>query len=144
MLIHIREQMIRRCYDKGNKSYYFYGGRGIKVCQEWRRDWRSFRDWAMEHGFFMGLEIDRIDNDGDYTPDNCRFVTRKVNQRNRRDNRRMTCRGITLTLAEWSELLGIARSTIKTRIDREGWSVERALTTPVEEKFRNKKASANY
>lgn len=74
----------RRCYEEKFKYYYNYGGRGIKVCDEWRNSFEAFRDWAFATGYSDDLFIDRIDNDGDYSPYNCRFVTRSVNTQNTR------------------------------------------------------------
>lgn len=73
-----------RCYNSSDKSYPNYGGRGIDVCPEWQRDFESFYRWAIESGWRLGLQIDRIDNDKGYSPTNCRFVTRSLNCRNRR------------------------------------------------------------
>lgn len=74
----------RRCFNENDPSYKNYGGRGITICEEWLNDFRVFYDWCLTNGYSKGLDIDREDNDGDYTPDNCRFVTRKVNGRNTR------------------------------------------------------------
>jgi Mor family transcriptional regulator len=79
--------MKTRCYNSNDPSYRRYGGRGIKICAEWLDSPANFIEWALAHGWKSELEIDRINNDGDYTPDNCRFVTRAINQRNRSDNK---------------------------------------------------------
>ena len=84
VLYHRWKGMKRRCYNKNFKQYKDYGGRGISVCEEWLYSFRNFYDWAMSHGFSEELEIDRIDNDGNYEPDNCRWVTHKVNANNRK------------------------------------------------------------
>lgn len=76
--------MKRRCYDENNCSYDDYGGRGIKVCKEWIDGFKSFYDWAMENGWKKGLELDRIDTNGNYSPKNCRFITHQRNSVNRR------------------------------------------------------------
>ncbi len=133
-LYNVRKKLIQRCYDTHAKDYPRYGGRGIKVCPEWRQSWPAFRDWALSHGYQQGLEIDRRDNYGGYSPENCRFVTRKENMRNKRNNRPLTLHGETHLLIEWSELTGLSSMRICRRIDRDGWSVERALTTPVDKK----------
>ena len=79
--------MVARCYDSKHMTYYYYGGRGIKICDEWRKDPAPFMEWAIKNNWKHGLQIDRKDNDGDYTPSNCRFVTKSVNGRNRRKAR---------------------------------------------------------
>lgn len=84
VLYHRWRGMKRRCYNKNFSQYKDYGGRGITMCEEWLYSFRNFYDWAMSHGFSEELEIDRIDNDGNYEPNNCRWVTHKVNANNRR------------------------------------------------------------
>lgn len=76
--------MKKRCTNKKCRRYKDYGGRGIKICNEWVNDFKAFHDWATTHGWESGLEIDRQNNDGHYEPGNCRFVTPKVNSQNRR------------------------------------------------------------
>lgn len=77
----IRKSMIHRCYNKNNKFYKNYGGRGIKVCEEWLDSLPSFYEWAINNGWKKGLSIDRIDNDRDYSPENCRWITISENSR---------------------------------------------------------------
>jgi hypothetical protein len=100
------------------------------MCDRWRN---SFENFYADMGSRPGSEysIDRIDNDGNYEPDNCRWATCAVQNRNRRTNVRITLDGVSLTLVEWAERTGINRRTIQYRITRSGWSVERALTEPV-------------
>lgn len=119
-----------RCNNPAVAEYPRYGGRGITLCAAWR-DYVVFAEWARANGYRYGLEIDRIDNNGDYTPENCRFVTGKVNCNNRRDNRRVLLFGEVKTTTEWSEdpRSRVGYATLTSRIDR-GWAVERALTTP--------------
>ena len=75
--------MRSRCYSKNNPAYKYYGGRGIRVCDEWMQDVDAFIDWSLENGYKNDLQIDRIDNDGDYKPSNCRWVSAGVNCKNK-------------------------------------------------------------
>jgi hypothetical protein len=75
--------MIRRCESEKAHNYKWYGGKGVRVCPEWRSDFLMFKTWADAHGYSHGLELDRIDSEGDYAPGNCRFITKKANIRNR-------------------------------------------------------------
>lgn len=129
-LYHIWETMRLRCTSPKNKKYYLYGARGIGVCDEWLNDFLSFREWSLSHGYSEGLSLDRIDNSKGYSPDNCRWTTRKVQQRNRRCNRLITYNGETLTLVEWCDKLGLSYKTIDNRLLK-GWDEIKALTTPI-------------
>ncbi|MCF6777856.1 hypothetical protein L3V83_14910 [Thiotrichales bacterium 19X7-9] len=85
----------KRCNNHNSKIYKYYGERGIKVCDEWSNDFKIFYDWSMLNGYKQGLEIDRIDNDKGYSPDNCRFVTTSINLRNRRGRGKSKFIGVT-------------------------------------------------
>ena len=122
--------MVYRCENPNAKSYKDYGGRGIKVCPEWRNDFLKFYEWCMSSGYQEGLTIDRIDNNGDYSPDNCRWATKIQQDNNRRNNKFISYNGETHTLAEWNRICGFKRNTIGRRLSR-GWSIERAITTPI-------------
>lgn len=122
--------MKQRCLNSNSDKYELYGGRGITICEEWKNDFQKFYDWAMANGYNDSLTIDRIDVDKGYCPENCRWTNAKIQQRNKRDNKLITFNGETHCLAEWAEITGINRSTISSRIDKSGWSVEDALTKP--------------
>lgn len=101
--------MKNRCYNLKHDSYKRYGGRGIKVCQEWFDSSSHFIKWALNHGYKEGLQLDRIDVNGDYEPSNCRWVTAKTNSRNRRNTVYLTCSGETKSIAEWCEIYNIEK-----------------------------------
>lgn len=124
----ILEDVKQRCLNSNNKYYSYYGGRGITICDEWRKDFKSFYDWAMANGYSDDLTIDRIDNNGNYEPKNCRWATRKEQQRNLRCNRWITHQGETHTFAEWSRILGIPPNTILLRANK-NLPVEQILST---------------
>ena len=119
----------RRCYTKSHKEYERYGARGIKVCEEWVNSFQEFYNWAMANGYRDDLTIDRKDTNGNYEPSNCRWVTQKEQQNNRRNNHYITYNGKTQTAKQWAEELNKNYSTIITRLNR-GWSIERTLNTP--------------
>ena len=131
-LYHVFLTMHSRCDNPNTKSYHRYGGRGIKVCDEWRRasGFQAFYDWAMRNGYQEGLTIDRIDTDGDYEPSNCRWVTHKVQNNNRKNNRLIEYDGNTYTLSELSEISVVEYTTLQNRLNV-GWDVETAINTPV-------------
>lgn len=125
-IYNIWEGMKQRCGNPNVERYPHYGGRGIKVCQEWADSFEAFYSWAMSHGYDDTKEIDRIDNDGDYTPDNCRWVPHESQQNNKGNTVKITCFGQTRTLSEWASITGIRRGTIWQRLKR-GKSPEEAL-----------------
>lgn len=129
-LYYILDNIHKRCEDPSTWNYKRYGGRGIKVCDEWSmKNVKSFCTWAYANGYKEGLQIDRIDNNGDYCPSNCRFVTPKDNARNRRSNHMVTVFGETITLAEAVEKYSnLPYSLVLQRMRRDGMPVEVALT----------------
>lgn len=127
------KDMRRRCGSPYAKGYENYGGRGIKVCEEWDKDPLVFIHWALANGWKEGLTLDRIDNNGDYCPDNCRWISRAEQLLNRRNNRILTLNGKSQTMKEWADELGIRPGTICSRIHRSGWDDEKALTTPIDQ-----------
>jgi len=104
------KSILSRCYDPKNMYYKNYGGRGIYVCDEWRNDEFAFIKWSLEHGFRPDLSIDRIDNDGPYSPDNCRYVDKYVQDNNKRSNHYVTVGPERMSLVEWSRELGLDRT----------------------------------
>ena len=120
-----------RCYDMGGKDYKNYGGRGIVMCDEWLNDFKPFYDWAMVNGYAVGLQIDRENNDGDYEPSNCRFVTQATNCQNKRNNKLnwvlvKEIRGIKLsvpetTLADLALTYSVSAQTISSIIKNKIW-----------------------
>lgn len=131
--------MKNRCDNPNNYNYVNYGGRGIKVCDEWDVSYEAFRDWALSNGYTDRLTIDREDCNGDYEPLNCRWVNNKKQANNRRSNKYITFDGETHTLSEWGDITGIKPNTIRMRLDVYGYTVEEALnldryTTPTKAK----------
>lgn len=124
------KNMRDRCSRPASKSYPRYGGRGIKVCREWTLSFSSFCKWAKDNGWQKGLQIDRVNNDGNYEPLNCRFVERSVNLRNKSSSRIITYLGETRALVEWAEVLGIPSKVLSNRINKQNWTIERAFSTP--------------
>lgn len=109
--------MMDRCENPNVQNYGLYGGRGIRVCDEWH-DIQEFEKWAEQTGYEPGLTLDRIDVNGDYCPNNCRWATRKEQANNRRNTLYITFLGETHTLSEWAEILGVNRSTLNNRYHR--------------------------
>lgn len=118
------QHMKKRCYNPNSDSYHNYGGRGIRICERWLNSFENFLEDMGECP--EGYSIDRIDNSGHYTPDNCRWATRSEQSRNKRNNTLITYKGETLCIAEWAERLGVRHSTISTRY-RKGWTIEECL-----------------
>lgn len=120
--------MILRCENPRDPSYPRYGGRGIKVCASWSRSFAAF--WSdMGPRPSLDMSLDRIDNEGNYEPGNCRWASKQEQQRNKRNNRWIEAFGQRLTMAEWTARLGVSRATIGYRIQH-GWSVEDAVSVP--------------
>lgn len=130
-LHHVLDGMKDRCYSTKNRNYKNYGGRGISICDEWRESFQSFYEWATDNGYQIGLQIDRIDNNGNYEPGNCRWATRTEQARNKRTNTVITFHGATKCLKEWAEITGISWETIRKRL-RMGWTVRDTLTISVD------------
>ena len=129
--------MRRRCSYEKSIGYKNYGGRGIRVCEEWDCSFFAFRKWAYENGYKNDLTIDRINNDGNYTPENCRWADMKQQGRNNSHNK--TWRG--KCLAELCEMYKMPYGTVKARINRLKWPFEKALTIPVDKRFRPRRCA---
>lgn len=140
-LNNIYRQMKARCYNIKRNDYERYGGRGISVCDEWlnteiakgkrgrfTKGWLAFQKWAITHGYNDSLTLDRISNNKSYSPENCRWVSAKVQQNNTRRNRFITYNGKTQTLKAWCEELDLNYHTVLSRLNIMHWTVKKALT----------------
>lgn len=116
----------QRCYYDNNVNYKNYGARGIKMCDEWKDDFQAFYDWAISNGYHKGLQIDRIDVNGNYEPNNCRWVNKVVNANNKRNNINFTYQDKTMSLKAWCRYFNISYKTCMTRYYR-GHSIEECL-----------------
>lgn len=125
-LYRIWSAMKRRCYNKRTKDYPNYGGRGIVVCQEWLEDFMNFYNWAMDNCYRNDLTIDRIDNNKGYSPDNCRWVDRKTQVRNRRNTIYLTYDEETKPIAQWAKELNIHYKCLWKR-HKLGWTDKECL-----------------
>lgn len=122
--------MRERCSNSAISMYYLYGGRGITVCDEWTKDFKPFYDWAMANGWQKGLQLDRINNDGNYEPSNCRLVTPKINARNRRTTKLnhdsvlkiRTYSNSGLTHKKIGELFGVSQTTVTHVFNKKYWA----------------------
>ena len=110
--------MIRRCYSVMHHKYHNYGARGIKVCDEWRQDFGKFVTWARANGYANGLSIDRIDDNGDYEPSNCRWTDAVTQCNNKRNNRYLRINGEVHSVADWARIYGIAYVTMSKKAHR--------------------------
>ena len=129
--------MLARCYNPKHIHYNLYGGRGIKVCDLWKNDKKEFFSWAMNNGYSDDLQIDRIDCNGDYSPENCRFVSNLINQNNRRRTREYKGVAIGLIVANKDcNPLGLDWNKLYKRLTGDNgrvnkWEITKALSTPV-------------
>lgn len=132
-----------RCTNTNDRAYPDYGGRGIKVCDEWLNDFMAFYNWSMDNGYGDNLTIDRIDNNGNYEPSNCRWTDVKTQCNNRRSNHLVTYKGRTQTVAEWEHELGFKKDILLCRFSL-GWSVEKAIETPYKNRSFNNEHGYGY
>ena len=130
-LYHIWANMHSRCYNPTSASFIHYGGRGIQVCNRWNNVVNFLEDMGHPP---QGMSIDRINNDGNYTPENCRWATQEEQNSNTSRNRYVTWRGREQTIKAWAMELDLNPKSISERLNR-GWTVERALTTPTPRKY---------
>lgn len=126
-----------RCYNKNAHNYCNYGGRGIKICKQWIDNFLNFYEWAISNGYKEGLTIDRIDNDGDYCPSNCRFTTVLRQSNNTRRNFLITYKNETLSATEWARKIGVSPDAIKWRLKKYGLCEK--VFYPCNTIFRNRK-----
>jgi len=119
--------MKHRCLNDRNPWFHRYGGRGITICSEWM-DFDIFSDWCLANGVAFGLSIDRIDNNGNYEPDNCRWVTQAVQRENASNTKWIEFAGKRMTQRQWAHSLGLTDATMLNRLRR--WPLREALTRP--------------
>lgn len=128
-LYYVWNAMLHRCYRPRNTHFAHYGARGISVCDEWRFSFTSFFDWSCISGYREGLSIDRIDNNGNYEPSNCRWITMAQQCLNKRDNRLLTAFGETKPVSQWAldERCVVGENTLRGRL-RRGFSPEESIS----------------
>jgi hypothetical protein len=124
-LYYIWSTMRKRCNGENSKQFADYGGRGIYISEEWN-DFTKFQEWSHHNGYQEGLTLDRINNDGPYSPENCRWVDMVVQSNNTRRNVRATIRGVTRTISEHSKIYNIKQATMSYRY-RQGWRDEELI-----------------
>lgn len=118
-----------RCYSPSNHAYARYGGRGISMEIKWKNSFPLFKEWSLSNGWEEGLHIDRIDNDGSYSPENCRFVTPKINANNMSTNRPIEFNGEIKSVKEWADELGIKYQTLYCRVFEKNYPIEKAMNS---------------
>lgn len=123
------EDMKSRCRNPNRKGYSNYGGRGIRVCEEWLADFNTYFAWCKENGYTDSLTLDRIDVNGNYEPSNCRWATGKEQCNNKRNNVNIEHDGVTKTVSEWARIHNLTSSVLGMRIKR-GWDTSRAFSEP--------------
>lgn len=137
-IYNIWSKMLSRCEKEYETSYHRYGGKGVSVCEEWK-DFITFYDWSIKNGYSDDLTIDRVDNSGNYCPENCRWTSYKEQARNQSSNILVEYNGETKTLAEWAEIYSLPYKLVHLRYRRYNWNIEKTLKTPI----RNKNKGGN-
>ena len=125
-LLRIWRAMLHRCYKETDEHYDYYGGRGIKVCDDWH-NFETFQEWALAKGYADNLTIDRLDGNKDYCPENCSWATMTVQNNHKSDTKWLTYKGKTQSLSDWCRELGLDYFRTKARLNSLGWSVEDAF-----------------
>jgi hypothetical protein len=139
-LYSIYHNMISRCYNEKIDTYELYGGRGIKICNEWlnkENGFINFYKWSIQNGYTEFLTLDRMNVNGNYTPDNCRWATNQQQSNNKRSNHYVEMDGEIKTLSEWCEIFNISYKTVQSRLQT-GWEEIKAITTPIKTKYKKK------
>lgn len=131
-LYDVWRSMRKRCNNSRSPNYHNYGGRGITICAEWSL-FLNFYNWAMTNGYTENLSLDRIDNNGGYSPENCKWSDCKEQNNNRRNNVWYAFDGQIKNIQQWSEFTGMSYQTLYSRI-QSGWSIEKTITTPARKK----------
>lgn len=129
-LYEVWKTMKQRCFNPNNKHFNKWGGRGITVCVEWKNNFQSFYEWSMNNGYKEGLSIDRINNNGNYEPSNCRWADKIVQCNNTRQNKLFEINGVKKTIHQWSLEYDISVNLVRQRIYVRKWDLLKALTTP--------------
>jgi hypothetical protein len=135
-LYNVYKHMVSRCYNEKNKIYKHYGGRGIRVCAAWLDNRTNFLDWALSNGYLEGLTLDRIDNDGPYNPENCRWTTKIQQGRNKQNTWMITIDGKSMCAYDYLDSLrnvAVPYNTVRFRI-KAGWTLEDATSKPNQRK----------
>lgn len=145
-LYNIWKTMGYRCNNPNFPSYSNYGARGITICRKWQglSGFHNFRDWSFENGYAENLTLDRIDNSKGYSPDNCRWVDEKTQCSNKRTNKYITYKGVRKTITQWSEILGVSRSSFDHRINKGLLDEDVILGTKKSIRNRNKAILQKY
>lgn len=129
-LYHVYYAMLDRCFNVDSKAYEHYGNRGISMCENWKSSFEHFYEWAVNNGYREGLTLDRINNNDDYKPSNCQWITQAEQSLNKRTTLYATINGETKTLKEWSDISGVKYKTLRARYVDYGWTGEKLLSKP--------------